>query len=78
MAGKVLRDKRYAVCSPKDGQPCTDHDRASGEGTLNPNPACAAWQGKVVKDKRYAVYSPKDGQHCADHNCASTEWVSHP
>ena len=27
-------DKRYAVYSPKDGQPCADHDRASGEGAL--------------------------------------------
>ena len=31
-AGKVIRDKRYAVWSPLDGQPCADHDRASGEG----------------------------------------------
>jgi len=30
--GKVVRDKRYAVFSPLDGQPCADHDRASGEG----------------------------------------------
>lgn len=25
--------KRYTIFSPKDGQPCMDHDRASGEGT---------------------------------------------
>lgn len=31
-AGKVVKDKRYAVYSPLDGQPCADHDRASGEG----------------------------------------------
>lgn len=30
--GHVVRDKRYAVYSPRDGQPCADHDRASGEG----------------------------------------------
>lgn len=30
--GKVVRDKRFAVYSPLDGQPCADHDRASGEG----------------------------------------------
>eukprot|EP00898_Chlorokybus_atmophyticus_P008880 jgi/Chlat1/8994/Chrsp94S08281 len=30
--GKVVKDKRYAVYSPLDGQPCADHDRASGEG----------------------------------------------
>ncbi|KDD73754.1 hypothetical protein H632_c1866p0, partial [Helicosporidium sp. ATCC 50920] len=32
--GKVIKDKRYAIFSPKDGQPCADHDRASGEGAL--------------------------------------------
>lgn len=31
-AGKIVKDKRYAVFSPLDGQPCADHDRASGEG----------------------------------------------
>ena len=31
-AGKVVKDKRFAVFSPLDGQPCADHDRASGEG----------------------------------------------
>jgi hypothetical protein len=30
--GKIVKDKRYAVYSPKDGQPCADHDRATGEG----------------------------------------------
>lgn len=30
--GKVVKDMRYAIYSPKDGQPCADHDRASGEG----------------------------------------------
>ncbi|EDV19829.1 uncharacterized protein TRIADDRAFT_61696 [Trichoplax adhaerens] len=29
--GKVKFGKRYTVYSPKDGQPCMDHDRASGE-----------------------------------------------
>ena len=27
-----MKDKRLAVYSPKDGQPCADHDRATGEG----------------------------------------------
>eukprot|EP00891_Asterochloris_glomerata_P006901 jgi/Astpho2/6901/fgenesh1_pm.00106_%23_9_t len=31
--GRIVQDKRYAVYSPKDGQPCADHDRASGEGS---------------------------------------------
>ncbi|CAJ1019262.1 tRNA synthetases class I (I, L, M and V)/tRNA synthetases class I (M)/tRNA synthetases class I (C) catalytic domain/Anticodon-binding domain of tRNA, putative [Leishmania lindenbergi] len=26
--------KRYCIYSPRDGQPCADHDRASGEGVL--------------------------------------------
>lgn len=30
--GKVVKDKRYTVYSPLDGQPCADHDRATGEG----------------------------------------------
>ena len=30
--GKIVKDKRLAVFSPKDGQPCADHDRATGEG----------------------------------------------
>jgi len=29
---KVQFGKRYTIWSPKDGQPCADHDRASGEG----------------------------------------------
>jgi leucyl-tRNA synthetase len=32
LQGRIVKDKRYAVYSPKDGQPCADHDRASGEG----------------------------------------------
>eukprot|EP01088_Endostelium_zonatum_P001736 TRINITY_DN1208_c0_g1_i1.p1 TRINITY_DN1208_c0_g1~~TRINITY_DN1208_c0_g1_i1.p1 ORF type:complete len:1111 (-),score=323.71 TRINITY_DN1208_c0_g1_i1:84-3416(-) len=30
--GKVKFGKRYSVYSPKDGQPCADHDRQTGEG----------------------------------------------
>lgn len=30
--GRIVKDKRYTVFSPLDGQPCADHDRASGEG----------------------------------------------
>jgi leucyl-tRNA synthetase len=28
----LVKDKRFTVYSPLDGQPCADHDRASGEG----------------------------------------------
>lgn len=31
-AGKIVKDLRYTIYSPLDGQPCADHDRASGEG----------------------------------------------
>ncbi|KAL0651108.1 hypothetical protein Bca4012_093799 [Brassica carinata] len=30
--GKIVKDLRYTIFSPFDGQPCADHDRASGEG----------------------------------------------
>ncbi|KAL9971490.1 hypothetical protein ACROYT_G017659 [Oculina patagonica] len=30
--GKVKFGKRYTIFSPKDGQPCMDHDRQTGEG----------------------------------------------
>lgn len=34
-AGKIKFGERYTVYSEKDGQPCLDHDRLSGEG-INP------------------------------------------
>lgn len=33
--GKVKFGERYTIYSPKDGQPCMDHDRSDGEG-VNP------------------------------------------
>ncbi|KAJ7944735.1 Leucine--tRNA ligase, cytoplasmic [Quillaja saponaria] len=30
--GKIVKDVRYTIFSPFDGQPCADHDRATGEG----------------------------------------------
>ncbi|XP_034473062.1 leucine--tRNA ligase, cytoplasmic [Drosophila innubila] len=30
--GKIMYGKRYSIYSPKDGQPCMDHDRSTGEG----------------------------------------------
>ncbi|XP_073120912.1 leucine--tRNA ligase, cytoplasmic-like [Henckelia pumila] len=29
--GKIVKDLKYTIYSPLDGQPCADHDRASGE-----------------------------------------------
>ena len=34
LQGRITKAKRYSVYSPKDGQPCADHDRASGEGAI--------------------------------------------
>lgn len=31
-SGKILYGHRYTIYSPKDGQPCMDHDRTEGEG----------------------------------------------
>ncbi|KAJ9539984.1 hypothetical protein OSB04_026490 [Centaurea solstitialis] len=33
-SGKIVKDLRYTIYSPLDGQPCADHDRASGEGVI--------------------------------------------
>ncbi|GAV63288.1 tRNA-synt_1 domain-containing protein/Anticodon_1 domain-containing protein [Cephalotus follicularis] len=33
--GKIVKDVRYTIYSPLDGQPCADHDRATGE-TVQP------------------------------------------
>lgn len=30
--GKIMYGKRFTIYSPRDGQPCMDHDRAVGEG----------------------------------------------
>ncbi|KAK6031486.1 leucine--tRNA ligase, partial [Ostertagia ostertagi] len=54
LANKIDFGKRYTIYSPKDGQPCMDHDRSSGEGVgpqeytlvqlkvLEPKPAAIA------------------------------------
>ncbi|VDL82453.1 unnamed protein product [Nippostrongylus brasiliensis] len=54
LANKIDFGKRYTIYSPKDGQPCMDHDRSTGEGVgpqeytliqlkvLDPKPAVLA------------------------------------
>jgi len=32
--GKIKFGERYTIYSPKDGQPCMDHDRQDGEGIV--------------------------------------------
>ncbi|XP_077984982.1 leucine--tRNA ligase, cytoplasmic-like [Glandiceps talaboti] len=49
---KVKFGKRYTIYSPKDGQPCMDHDRASGEG-VGPQ------EYTLIKMKAVAPYPPK-------------------
>jgi len=65
--GKVKFGERYTIYSPKDGQPCMDHDRSDGEG-VNPqeytgvkmeviewSPAAKTIEGKVGGRKVYLV-----------------------
>jgi leucyl-tRNA synthetase len=66
--GKIKFGERYTIYSPKDGQPCMDHDRQDGEGfgpqeytgikmeVVNWSPvAKAAIEGKVGGRKVYMV-----------------------
>ena len=52
--GKVLFGERYTVYSPKDGQPCMDHDRSEGEA-LGPQEYTAikmevvSWQNPEIE-----------------------------
>ncbi|WVN89149.1 leucine-tRNA ligase [Cryptococcus depauperatus CBS 7841] len=43
---RVKFGKRYTIYSPKDGQPCMDHDRASGEA-INPQEYTAVKMGVI-------------------------------
>lgn len=65
--GKVKFGERYTIYSPKDGQPCMDHDRSDGEG-VNPqeytgvkmeviewSPAAKTIEGKVGGRKVFLV-----------------------
>ncbi|KAI0063343.1 leucyl-tRNA synthetase [Artomyces pyxidatus] len=66
--GKIKFGERYTIYSPKDGQPCMDHDRSDGEG-IGPqeytaikmevvewsDAAKAQLEGKLVGRKVYLV-----------------------
>lgn len=63
--GKIQFGKRYTVYSPKDGQPCLDHDRQSGEGVLVQEYTALKcqvkkWSEKAEKD--LADVLPKDAK----------------
>ncbi|CAH9084270.1 unnamed protein product [Cuscuta epithymum] len=52
--GKIVKDLRHAIYSPKDGQPCADHDRASGEGVI-------PQEYTLIKMEVIPPFSPKIG-----------------
>ncbi|KAL7419352.1 cytosolic leucyl tRNA synthetase [Cryptotrichosporon argae] len=62
--GKVKFGERYTIYSPKDGQPCMDHDRQSGEA-VNPQEYTAvkmevlAWGPGVSSELKQAVGGKK-------------------
>ncbi|XP_045480159.1 leucine--tRNA ligase, cytoplasmic isoform X1 [Harmonia axyridis] len=49
---KIQFGKRYTIYSPKDGQPCMDHDRSTGEGV-------APQEYTLIKMKICKIDSPK-------------------
>eukprot|EP00878_Enallax_costatus_P006705 GHUV01007030.1.p1 GENE.GHUV01007030.1~~GHUV01007030.1.p1 ORF type:complete len:1031 (+),score=336.93 GHUV01007030.1:253-3345(+) len=59
--GKIVKDKRYAVYSPLDGQPCADHDRASGEGVGPQEYTLIKMRVKELKGKLSALEGQADG-----------------
>ncbi len=63
--GKIVKDKRYAVYSPKDGQPCADHDRASGEG-VNPQEYTLIKMEAVELPGKLAALQVRQSFHCQD------------
>ena len=52
--GKIVKDVRYTIFSPLDGQPCADHDRASGEG-VQPQ------EYTIIKMELVSPFPPKLG-----------------
>ena len=62
--GKIKFGERYTIYSPKDGQPCMDHDRASGEA-VNPQEYTAVkmevtgWGPSVPSEVQQAVGGKK-------------------
>ncbi|XP_042206622.1 leucine--tRNA ligase, cytoplasmic-like [Homarus americanus] len=56
--GKIQFGKRYTIYSPKDGQPCMDHDRSSGEGVGPQEYTLIKMRVQELKGK-LAVLAPK-------------------
>ena len=59
---RIKFGKRYTIYSPRDGQPCMDHDRSSGEGvgpqeyTLIKMKVTGAMSGKLSKLSKEDVF----------------------
>lgn len=58
--GKIKFGKRYTIFSPKDDQPCMDHDRSLGEGVgvrelVAVKIEVSKWPDSVAEDLRRAV-----------------------
>lgn len=59
--GKIKFGKRYTIFSPKDNQPCMDHDRSVGEGAMPQEKVM--WMEKLINEKNnqmdtYFVWEP--------------------
>ncbi|KAH0833985.1 hypothetical protein J3R83DRAFT_11219 [Lanmaoa asiatica] len=81
--GKVKFGERYTIYSPKDGQPCMDHDRSDGEGVgpleylgikmevIEWSPAAkAAVEGKVGGRTVYLVPATLRSETTYDSSCS--------
>ncbi|CAI6085325.1 unnamed protein product [Clonostachys chloroleuca] len=56
---KVKFGKRYTIYSPKDGQPCLDHDRSAGEGIGVQEYTCVKLQTLEWSDRAKEVLGDK-------------------
>jgi leucyl-tRNA synthetase len=60
---KILHGNRYTVYSPKDGQPCMDHDRDEGEGIIPQEYTAIKLQVKELSRKATEFLSGKVPDH---------------
>ena len=59
---KIKFGKRYTIYSAKDGQPCMDHDRSSGEG---------------VGPQEYTLIKMKVSENSTIYSWNKQEWFGH-
>ncbi|CAG7727120.1 unnamed protein product [Allacma fusca] len=58
--GKIEFGKRYTIFSPKDNQPCMDHDRSSGEGVAPQEYTLIKMRVQKPYPKALASFSKKE------------------